>query len=244
MLRRSLLLAFALGVLACNKTEKADADEESAKAQEEQPKKKKKAKKKKVVEDEEAEKAPADEPAAKEEPEPKPGETKPAEAPKTATKPGTNADGTCTSGWTKLGPPTADPKAYPCFKKCSQDTDCTSKEKCADLDAFGGTKMRVCVTPGPGTTASAAPTTTASAKPTASATTTASPTTTASAKPTTTAPTSTAATTMKCVSSSAPPCKAPYALSPKGLCQIACPFGSCTACGGSCQAGFCVPKIQ
>ena len=50
------------------------------------------------------------------------------------------------------------------------------------------------------------------------------------------------AAAIKCVAPSAPPCKAPYVLSPKGLCQIPCAGGSCASCNGNCQGGFCVPK--
>ena len=51
-----------------------------------------------------------------------------------------------------------------------------------------------------------------------------------------------AAAKVKCVLPSPPPCPLPHLQSPKGLCQVACPTGDCSACDGTCAAGFCVAK--
>jgi hypothetical protein len=60
----------------------------------------------------------------------------------------------------------------------------------------------------------------------------------------TTTPTTPAATAkVKCVLSSPPPCAPPHAVSPKGLCQVPCPTGDCSTCGGTCQKGFCVTPL-
>ncbi len=62
----------------------------------------------------------------------------------------------------------------------------------------------------------------------------------ATAAPPTAAPPT--AAKVKCVLPSPPPCAAPHAESPKGLCQVPCPTGNCSACGGTCQKGFCVSQ--
>jgi hypothetical protein len=225
---RTITLFAVLLVAACNKTESSDKDkdEKSAKESDDDKPEKKKAKKSSDDDDDKGEKEKKAGDDDGEKPEQMPGEA-PADptAKKAAAtaKPGTNADGTCTSGYVKLGPPT-DPKAFPCFKKCAKDTDCGAKEACKDQDAFGGSTQRVCI-------ASTAPAASTSASTSASAST--KPSASASAAP---------AAKMKCVLSSAPPCKAPYVASPKGLCQIPCPAGDCGACGGTCQKGYCVPS--
>lgn len=120
---------------------------------------------------------------------------------------------------------------FDCVKPCRADADCPKERpSCApDLLEDADTpalKFRICSEP-PSPAASKAP----DIRPPSSAL-------NASAAVAPTAPPP--AVKLKCVLPSPPPCAAPHVKSPKGLCQLPCSNGSCAACGGTCQSGFCV----
>lgn len=113
---------------------------------------------------------------------------------------------------------------FSCVTPCKADTDCPKQRPACGPDLLEdldnpALKFKTC---GEATTPAA--TKTASAAPSSAAT------------PTTTPP---PAAKLKCVLPSPPPCAAPHVASPKGLCQLPCSNGSCAACGGTCQSGFC-----
>ena len=119
---------------------------------------------------------------------------------------------------------------FNCVTVCSADVDCPKqrpscgREFIEDID-HPGIKFRTCEeasTPAPAATPNAAPEVRLPNP--------------AFNTPEPPAP----ATKVKCVLPSPPPCASPHVASPKGLCQVPCSNGSCAACGGTCQAGFCV----
>ena len=121
---------------------------------------------------------------------------------------------------------------FSCVTPCKADTDCPKQRPACGPDLLEDAdnpaiKFKVCgepTTPAPSKTAGTAP----DIRLPNSALNT----------PTPTAPPA-PATKLKCVLPSPPPCAAPHVASPKGLCQLPCSNGSCAACGGTCQNGFC-----
>ena len=119
-----------------------------------------------------------------------------------------------------------------CVTPCKADTDCPKQRPACGPDLIDdldnpALKFKTC-----GEATTPAPTKTAGTTPSAA-------TTTPSAATTPPPPPPPPATKLKCVLPSPPPCAAPHVASPKGLCQLPCANGSCAACGGTCQNGFC-----
>ena len=126
----------------------------------------------------------------------------------------TGAVGACGPGFSK---PTFD---SPCLQGCNKATGkqetCAAGFVCTEYKTWTGPHCQKGTATASSVSASASVAPSASAVPTVAA--------------------------MKCVLPSAPPCKAPWVESPKGLCQIPCASGDCSSCNGNCQKGFCVPK--
>lgn len=117
---------------------------------------------------------------------------------------------------------------FSCVTPCKADADCPKqrpscgRELVDDADN-AALKFRMCTEQATPSTAASAP----EIRPPNSALNTPTP------------GTATPPAKVKCVLPSPPPCAAPHIASPKGLCQLPCSNGSCAACGGTCQNGFC-----
>ena len=124
---------------------------------------------------------------------------------------------------------------FNCVTPCRADTDCPKQSPSCGRDLIDdldnpAIKFRICgeqAAPAPSSAPSAASAPTSIRLPN-------------SALNTPTPDPPPPATKLKCVLPSPPPCAAPHVASPKELCQLPCSNGSCAACGGTCQTGFCV----